>query len=63
MDKYGTMVKTCFNNDVYFERQRFSAFEAFLNRDRDSGRITMAEILATFTDNILRKNGIKLPED
>ena len=57
------MVKQCFNSDVYFERQRFTAFEQFLNRDRDSGRVTMAEMLATYTDNILRKNGIKLPED
>lgn len=48
---------------MYFERQRFSAFEEFLNRDRTSCMVTMAEMLATYTDNILRKNGIKLAED
>lgn len=64
LDKFVAMVKQCFNSDQYFERQRFSAFEQFLNRDREiTGKISMAEMLATYTDNILRKNGIRLPED
>jgi hypothetical protein len=35
LDKYQTMVKQCFNNLALFERARHSAFEQFLNKDRD----------------------------
>ena len=65
LDKYVSMVKKCFNNDVLFERSRQVAFETFLNRDRgDVGRISMAEMLAAFTDTILRKNsGVKIQDD
>lgn len=52
------MVKKCFNNDVVFERSRQVAFETFLNRDRiETGRISMAEMLAAYTDTVLRKGG------
>ena len=34
-----------------------------MNKDRENGKVTMAEMLATYTDNILRKGGIKLAED
>ena len=57
------MVKKCFQNDAIFERSRQTAFEQFLNRDRDSGRVTMSEMLAAYSDNILRKGGVKLPEE
>lgn len=56
LDKYVGMVKKCFNNDVLFERGRQLAFEQFMNRDRhEQNRISMSEILAVFTDSILRK--------
>jgi hypothetical protein len=38
------------------------SFEAFLNKDRETSKINMGEILAIFTDGILRKGGLKLPE-
>ena len=58
LDKYVLMVKQCFNSDVVFERARQVAFETFLNRDRgETGRVSMAEMLATYTDTVLRKSG------
>ena len=60
LDKYQTMVKTCFKNNALFERSRHSAFEAFLNKDRENGdKVSMSEIFAIYTDNILRKGGMK----
>ena len=59
------MVKQCFSADVVFERARQVAFETFLNRDRgETGKVTMAEMLATYTDTVLRKGGgFKIQED
>ena len=34
-----------------------------MNRDRDIGKVTMSELIATHTDNVLRKGGVKLPEE
>jgi len=34
-----------------------------MNRDRDLGKVTMSEMLAAYTDNILKKGGVKLPEE
>jgi cullin 1 len=58
------MVKKCFNGDVVFDRARQLAFETFLNRDRgDTGKVTMAEMMAAYTDTVLRKGGsVKLQE-
>ena len=36
LDKYQQMVRTCFTGLALFERSRHTAFEAFLNKDRDS---------------------------
>ncbi len=60
LDKYQQMVKNCFKNDALFERQRRTAFENFINRE--IGRHSMAEMLATFTDKVLRKGGLRLNE-
>ena len=64
LDKYVNMVKKCFQNNAYFERSRHTAFEAFMNKDRDesSGKISMSELLAIYTDTLLRKGGMKLAE-
>lgn len=62
LDKYVYMVKKCFQNNAYFERSRHSAFEVFMNKDRESGKITMSELLAVYTDTILRKGGMKVQE-
>jgi hypothetical protein len=34
-----------------------------MNKDRDIVRITMSELLAIYTDTILRKGGLKIPDD
>ncbi len=66
LDKYVGMVKKCFYSNVVFERSRHSAFEQFMNKDREqmvilkssgNNKITMSEMLAVYTDTILRKGG------
>ena len=59
LEKYQTMVKACFKGQAIFERSRHTAFEGFLNKDRDSDKTSMSEILAIYTDTILRKGGMK----
>jgi hypothetical protein len=58
------MTKTCFQGDAVFERARQNAFEAFLNRqeetkDQSQGKISTSEVLAVYTDIIMRKGGMK----
>lgn len=62
LDKYVLMVKKCFQNNAYFERSRHTAFELFMNKDRESGKVTMSELLAVYTDTVLRKGGLKAVE-
>jgi hypothetical protein len=63
LEKYTQMVKKCFQNNAYFERSRSSAFEVFMNKDRESsGKVSMSEMLAVYTDTILRKGGMKVQE-
>lgn len=61
LDKYQTLVKACFQGNIIFERSRQAAFEDFLNRDPETqkDKMSMAEILAVYTDIILRKGGMK----
>jgi hypothetical protein len=33
-----------------------------MNKDRESGKVTMSELLAVYTDTILRKGGLKAVE-
>ena len=56
------MVKNCFQNNVYFERSRHTSFEAFINKNRDTNKINMSEVLAVYTDIVLRKGGMKIEE-
>ena len=50
-------MRTCFEANTSFELQRQQGFESFVNYEL--GKFTIAEILACYTDNILRKNGLK----
>lgn len=63
LDKYQGITRVCFKGQPIFERARQTAFETFLNKDRDSllqsSKVSMSEILAIYTDNILRKGGMK----
>ena len=61
LDQYSHIVQFCFEGNTYFELQRAQGFESFVNFE--IGSYTVAEILATYTDNILRKNGLKVPQD
>lgn len=59
-EKYQSMVRNCFKGQVIFERARHTAFEAVLNKDRENdSKMSMSEILAVYTDAILRKGGMK----
>jgi len=61
LDKFQTMVRTCFKGNSFFERQRQAAFEGFLSKEGalEKDKISMSEILAIFTDIVLRKGGMK----
>lgn len=62
LEKYISMVKTCFKGSALFDRARQSAFEVFLNKDRmtsGSDKMQMSEALGIYTDIILRKGGMK----
>lgn len=56
------MVKNCFQNYPYFERSRHTSFEFFMNKERDTGKISMSELLAIYSDTILRRGGMKIEE-
>lgn len=61
LEKYQTIVRECFQGNTIMERSRQGAFEGFLNRDPQTqkDRMSMAEILAVYTDIVLRKGGMK----
>ena len=54
---YRRMIDECFSKDNSFERQLMLSFQDFMNLD--VGKFSMAEILATYSDKVLRKGGIK----
>jgi tRNA U34 5-methylaminomethyl-2-thiouridine-forming methyltransferase MnmC len=61
LEKFQNMVRTCFKGNSYFERQRQAAFEGFLSKEGalEKDKVSMSEILAIYTDIILRKGGMK----
>ena len=59
LDEFLHIVNYCFDQNTSFQIQRAQGFESFINFE--VGQYTVSEILATYTDNILRKNGLKLP--
>mgnify|MGYP006100377291 CR=1 FL=1 len=60
-DDYNHILEFCFDNNQSFAIQKASGFEAFVNFE--IGPYTVSEMLATYSDNILRKNGYKAPPD
>jgi hypothetical protein len=52
------IVQQCFEGNSSFEIVRSQGFENFINFE--IGQYTIAEILGNYTDNILRKNGLKV---
>lgn len=61
LQEYTGIVQNCFEANSSFEIQRAQGFEQFVNFE--IGSYTLAEILATYTDNILRKNGLKVTHE
>ena len=53
---YRRMIEECFCKDNGFERQLMLSFQDFMNID--IGKFSMAEILASYSDKVLRKGGI-----
>lgn len=64
LTKYLHMVRNCFGGNASFERSRHSGFERFMNESENdsSKKLNMAEVLAVYTDIILRKGGLKIEE-
>ena len=60
-EEFTHIVLYCFSGNSNFQIQKSQGFESFINFE--VGQFTVAEILATYTDNVLRKNGLKLPQD
>ena len=64
LDKYQGMVRNCFRGSPVLERARQTAFETFLNKDRDEAlknqKASISEVIAIYTDTVLRKGGLKL---
>jgi len=54
------MVQYCFKNESTFQRQVMLAFQTFMNLD--IGQHTMAELISTNSDKLLRKGGTKETE-
>ena len=60
-DDFNHILEFCFESNQSFAIQKASGFEAFVNFE--IGPYTVAEMLSTYSDNILRKNGFKAPPD
>ena len=54
-------MQKCFEGNSTFELQRYQGFESFINYEL--GTLTVSEVIASYTDNILRKNGLKVSND
>ncbi len=57
LDTHLHVVSYCFEGNPLFEMQRSSGFESFVNFEL--GKFTLSEMLSTYSDQVLRKNGLK----
>lgn len=62
LDKFTYIVSNCFQSNQVFAYDRSQSFEQFIN-NFEIGQFTVAEILAAYSDQILHKNGLKLPQE
>ena len=60
LDQFTYIVANCFQGNQVFAYDRAQGFESFIN-NFEIGQFTVAELLAAYTDQVLRKNGLKLP--
>jgi len=59
-DKYQELVKECFGQNAIFQKAMKEAFEMFVNKDIH--KMTTAEMLSNFCDNLLKKSGERLDD-
>mgnify|MGYP001126184765 FL=1 len=62
-DEFSHILEYCFLANSNFAIQKDSGFESFINFEMGAAPLTVAEMLSTYSDNILRKNGLKVPPD
>ena len=62
-DEFSHILEYCFLSNSNFAIQKASGFESFINFEMGAAPLTVAEMLSTYSDNILRKNGLKVPPD
>ncbi|KAF4747814.1 hypothetical protein FOZ62_028402, partial [Perkinsus olseni] len=60
-DRFKTIVAECFQSDGLFQKSLKEAFETFINRDL--GRFSIAAMMSSFCDRVLRKGGEKRSEE
>lgn len=59
-DRYHELVKECFGQNAIFQKAMKEAFETFVNKDIH--KVTTADMLSNFCDNLLKKSGERLDE-
>lgn len=59
--KYKSVVASCFANDTSFQKSLKEAFEVFVNRDFD--KLSIAALMSSFCDRVLKKSGERLTDD
>lgn len=59
-DKYQELVRECFGQNAIFQKAMKEAFEIFVNKDIH--KMTTAEMLSNFCDNLLKKSGERLDD-
>ncbi|KAF4714384.1 hypothetical protein FOZ63_031378, partial [Perkinsus olseni] len=60
-DRFKTIVAECFQSDGLFQKSLKEAFETFINRDL--GRFSIAAMMSSFCDRVLRRGGEKRSEE
>ena len=60
-DRYKQMVTTCFQSDTAFQKSLKEAFEIFVNRDFE--KISIAALMSSFCDRILKKSGERFSDE
>ena len=60
-DKYKSVVTICFNSDTSFQKSLKEGFEVFVNRDFE--KLSIAALMSSFCDRILKKSGERLSDE
>lgn len=60
-DQYKSIVSRCFQSDTSFQKSLKEAFEVFINREFE--KTSIAALMASFCDRILRKSGERMTDE